>query len=117
MSSTTTFRRGSVVVVQVAFSDLSESGGQHSWSAQNPYIESFPTWSSARSAVDHATSAGRGPAINLKALEGGGLAPSERGAILETLAVDKRIVGRALGKLSDEDLRLVDDTLRRTFGL
>jgi mRNA interferase MazF len=35
----------------------------------------------------------------------------------KVVSIDKRIVGRTLGKLSEDDLRLVEDTLRKALGL
>lgn len=119
MSSTTTFRRGSVVVVEVAFSDLSESKRRPALvvSAESvhrklPDVVICPI--SSRPRYFRRPGPGDQP---LKHWKAAGLRHPSTVRSSKTLAVDKRIVGRALGELPDEDLRLVDETLRRTFGL
>ncbi len=119
MSSTTTFRRGSVVVVQVAFSDFSESKRRPALivSAESihrkfPDVVVCPI--SSRPRYFSRPGPGDQPLHHWKAA---GLRHPSTVRSSKTVAVDKRIVGRVLGRLRDEDLRRVDDALRRTLGL
>lgn len=119
MSSTTTYRRGRVVVVEIAFSDLSSSKKRPALivSAEPVHrkladVIVCPISSRSRY-FDHP-----GPGDQpLEHWKSAGLRHPSSVRASKVVTVDKRIVGRTLGKLSAQDLRRVEDTLRRTLGL
>jgi mRNA interferase MazF len=119
MSSTTTYRRGRVVVVEVPFSDLSATKRRPALIVSSevhhrrlPDIIVCPI--SSRSRYFDRPGPGDQP---LRQWKNAGLHYPSTARASKVIAVDKRIVGRTLGKVSDDDLRRVEDTLRKVFAL
>jgi mRNA interferase MazF len=119
MSFTTTYRRGRVVVVEVPLSDLSAAKRRPALivSAELlhrrlPDIIVCPI--SSRSRYFERPGPGDQP---LRRWKVAGLRYPSTARTAKVMAVDKRIVGRTLGKLSDEDLQRVEDTLRKVLAL
>lgn len=119
MSSTTTYEAGQVVVVEVPFSD-------HSGSKRRPAVVVSTNSFHERlldvivcpisSQPTHYRKPG--PAdCPLKHWTAVGLRHASTVRISRTLSVDRKIIGRTLGTLSDEDLSSVREGLRRAFGL
>jgi mRNA interferase MazF len=119
MSSTTIYRRGRVVVVEVAFSDFSATKKRpavivSAESVHRRLSDVIVCPISSRSHyVDHP-----GPGDQpLRHWKSAGLRYPSAVRASKVLAVDKTIVGRTLGRLSADDLRRVGETLRRTLAL
>lgn len=119
MTSTTIFDRGRVVVVEVPFSDFSETkrrpalivseGAVH---GKLPDVIICPI--SSQSRYFDRPGPGDEPLRNWKRA---GLRYPSTARASKLVAIDKRVVARAIGKLSDEDLGRVGDTLRKVLGL
>jgi mRNA interferase MazF len=119
MSSTTTYSRGRVVVVEVTFSDLSATKKRPAVIVSADAVHRRLTdvvvcpISSRRQYVDRP-----GPGDQpLRQWKSAGLRHPSAVRASKVLAVDKRIVGRTLGRLSAEDLQRVESTLRLTLAL
>jgi mRNA-degrading endonuclease toxin of MazEF toxin-antitoxin module len=119
MTSTTTYKRGQVVVVDVSFSDLSAAKRRPALivSAEGVHrslsdVVVCPISSQAR--YFGRPGPGDQPLQNWKSA---GLRHPSTVRASKILAVDKKILGRTLGRLSDADLQRIDDTLRRTLDL
>ena len=119
MPSTTTYKRGQVVVVEVTFSDLSgtkrrpavvvSTDGFHRALAD---IIVCPISSQPR----YVRTPGPGN-CPLSQWRVGGLRHPSTVRISKVLAVDKQIVRNVIGALAVEDLAKVEAGLRRAFGL
>jgi mRNA interferase MazF len=119
MSSTTTYEAGQVVVVEVAFSD-------HSGAKRRPaLVVSTSTFHanlldlvvcpiSSQPGYHKDPGSGDYPLKHWKKV---GLRHASTVRVSKILAVDKKIVGRTLGMLADDDLEPVRHRLRDAFGL
>ena len=119
MTSTTTYRRGRVVVVEVTFSDLSATKKRpavivSAESIHRRLSDVIVCPISSRSHYVDRPGPGDRP---LRHWKSAGLRHPSAVRAAKILAVDKRIVGRTLGRLSAEDLQGVEDTLRQTLAL
>ena len=119
MSSTTIFKRGRVVVVEVPFTDLSASKRRPALIVSDeavhrrlPDVVVCPISSQPR----YFDRPGPGDRP-LREWRSAGLRHPSTARTSKVIAVEKKIVRRTLGKLSNEDLGKVEDTLRATFGL
>jgi mRNA-degrading endonuclease toxin of MazEF toxin-antitoxin module len=118
MPSTTTYKRGQVVVVRVPLSDqtgfkprpalVASAEGFHRRLSDVIVcpISSRPRYYEAPPAGDH-------PLVDWKV---SGLRHPSTARVSKLLAVDKRIIGRAIGKLSAGDMARVDTGLRKALG-
>ena len=119
MPSTTTYRRGQVIVVTVAFTG---QGGAKLRPAVVVSAEKFhrrlrdvivcPI--SSRPRYFEKPGPGDRPLSKWKAV---GLRFPSTARVSDILAVDKSLVRRALGKLAPDDLRSLDSALREALGL
>ena len=119
MASTTTYKRGQVIVVNVPFSDQSgskprpaliistEAFHRHLLDVVACPISSQPRYYQRPGPGDH-------PLRHWKAL---GLRYASTVRISNIVAVEKNIIRRVLGMLSQDDLDRVDEGLRQAFGL
>ena len=119
MPSTTTFRRGQVVVVEVPFSDHSGVKPRPALVVSTETfhrdlgdvivcpISSQPRYYGRPGQGDYPMRDWRGP----------GLQHPSTVRISKLLAVDKQIVRRVLGTVSRQDLSGVDTVLRQALGL
>lgn len=119
MASTTTYKRGQVVVVNVPFTDQSVSKprpalvvSSEAFHRQLLDLIVCPI-SSRRRYFD---SPGPGD-LPLKQWRAPGLKHPSAVRISNIVAVEKNLIKRILGKLSREDLAIVDRGLRQAFGL
>jgi mRNA interferase MazF len=119
MPSTTTYRRGQVVVVRVTFTG--QAGAKHrpalivstdAFHRRLPDVIVCPISSQPR----YLKRPGMGD-HPLRDWRGVGLRHPSTVRISNILAVEKRIIGRVLGKLQAEDLLGVEQGLRQAFGL
>jgi mRNA-degrading endonuclease toxin of MazEF toxin-antitoxin module len=119
MPSTTTFRRGQVVVVNVPFTGQTGSkprpalvASADSFHARLQDVIVCPISSQAR----HCRKPGPGdhPLKHWKAL---GLRHPSTVRISNILAVEKKLIKRVLGRLHAEDLARIEQGLREVFGL
>lgn len=119
MRSTTTFRRGHVVVVSVAHTD--QSGGKprpalvvsaEAFHRELPDLLLCPISSQPR----YYSRPGMGDRP-LREWSAVGLRYPSTVRISKLLAVEKRIVRRVLGRLKAGDMEQVDSGLRETFGI
>ena len=118
MPSTTTYKRGQVLVVEVPFSDLSGTKRRpvlvvsaEKFHQALPDVIVCPISSQAR--FHRKPGPGDCP---LSAWRPVGLRHPSTVRISKVLAVDKQIVKKALGVLPAEDLAKVDREIRRAFG-
>jgi mRNA interferase MazF len=119
MPSTTTYERGQVVVVAVPYSNHSgvkprpavivSTGAFH---ASLPDVVVCPISSQPR--YYRRPGPGDRPLRGWKAV---GLRHPSTVRVSKLLAVDKRIITRALGRLAAPDLQSVEDELRRALGI
>ncbi|MBI1722979.1 MAG: type II toxin-antitoxin system PemK/MazF family toxin [Gemmatimonadetes bacterium] len=119
MPSTTTYRRGQVVVVNVPFSDASGTKRRPALVVSaDPFhralpdlivcpISSQPRYYERPGAGDHP----------LRDWRAAGLRHPSTVRVSKVLAVDKRIVGRVLGAASARDLTRLSVGLRAALGL
>ena len=119
MPSTTTYRRGQVVVVSVTFTG--QTGAKHrpalivstdAFHRKLPDVIVCPISSQARYL--------KGPGMGdhpLRQWRGLGLRHPSTVRISNILAVEKRIIRRVLGKLGGEEVLQVERGLRQAFGL
>jgi mRNA interferase MazF len=119
MRSTTTYRRGGVIVVNVPFSDHSGTKKRPAIivSADNfhrtlPDVIVCPI--SSRPRYFERPGAGDLP---LRSWKAAGLRYPSTVRISRTLAIDKNLVGRVLGRLSSEELNRVESALRLALAL
>ena len=119
MSSTTTYKRGSVVVVEVRFSDLSSAKkrpglivSMEAVHRKLPDVIVCPI--SSRPRYYERPGPGDEPLRNWKSA---GLRYPSTVRASKVIAVDKGIIGRTVGRISVDDLRRVDDALRKVLGL
>jgi mRNA interferase MazF len=119
MPSTTTFRRGQVIVVDVPFSDGSGTKPRpalivsaNAFHRDLPDLIVCPISSQPR----YFTHPGAGD-CPIKAWRDIGLRHPSTLRVSKLLAIDKRIVRRALGTASSEDLVRIDETLRQALAL
>ncbi len=119
MPSTTTYRRGQVVVVRVPFSD--QRGGKNrpalvvsveSFHRRLPDLIVCPISSQPR--FFDRPGPGDRP---LAAWKAAGLKYPSTARVSNLVAVDKALVGRVLGQVAREDLKEVDGLLREALGL
>ena len=118
MSSTTTYRSGQVLVVEVPFSDGS---GVKPRPAVVVSVEAFheglpdvivcPISSQPRYYVSP-----KNGDCPLKSWNSAGLRHASTVRVSKVLAIDKEIVKRVLGRLSSDDLRHVRTAVRKAFG-
>ena len=119
IASTTTYKRGQVIVVNVPFSDQSGSKPRPALIISTEVfhrhllgvivcpISSQPRYYQRPGPGDH-------PLRHWRAL---GLRYASTVRISNILAVEKNIIRRVLGMLSQDDLERVDESLRQAFGL
>lgn len=119
MASTTTFRRGQVVVVAVSFSDHSGVKlrpalivSADDFHRDLPDVIVCPISSQPR----YYSRPGRGD-FPLQGWRAVGLRHPSSLRISKLLAVDKRIIRRTLGTVSKQDLTQIEATLRRALNL
>jgi len=119
MRSTTTFRRGQVVVVRVPFTDGSGSKNRPALvvSAQSfhrglPDLIVCPISSQAR--YFEKPRPGDWPLARWRTA---GLKYPSTARVSNIVAVDKALVGRIVGRIAREDLEGVDQALRDALGL
>lgn len=117
--STTTYRRGQVIVVNVPFSDATGAKPRpalvvstEAFHRQIPDLIVCPIRSQPR--FHRRPSVGDCPMREWRAV---GLRHPSTVRISKLLAVDKQIVKRVLGALSSQDLARVDSGLRAALGL
>ena len=119
MPSTTTFRRGQVIVVNVPFSDRSGTKprpalviSSEAYHAKLPDLIVCPISSQPR--FYRRPSPGDCPLRDWRAI---GLRQPSTVRISKILAVDKAIIKRPLGLLSPQDLARVEAAVRQALGL
>jgi mRNA interferase MazF len=119
MPSTTTYRRGSVIVVEVAFSDLSGSKrrpalvvSDEAFHRTLPDLIVCPI--SSRPRFYRRPGPGDCP---VKEWRAAGLRRPSTVRISKLLAIDKEIVSRKLGVLPSPDLVSVEKGIQMAFGL
>lgn len=119
MPSTTTYKRGQVVVVEVAFSDLSGAKRRPALVVSTDAFHRAladiivcPISSQPR----YVRTPGPGD-CPLSQWRLGGLRHPSTVRISKLLAVDKQIVKNVIGALADEDVAKVEAGLRQAFGL
>jgi mRNA-degrading endonuclease toxin of MazEF toxin-antitoxin module len=119
MRSTTTFRRGQVVVVNVPFTGQTGSkprpalvASADAFHQRLPDVLVCPISSQAR--YYRKPGSGDCPLAHWKAV---GLRYPSTARISNLIAVEKRLIKRALGTLHAEDLERIEQGLREAFGL
>lgn len=119
MSSTTTYKRGQVVVVDVTFSDLSATKRRPALVVSTDAVHRTLSDVVVCPISSQARFFGRpGPGDQpLQNWKSAGLRHPSTVRASKILAVDKRVLGRTVGRVSDADQRRIDDVLRRTLDL
>jgi mRNA interferase MazF len=119
MGSTTTFKRGRVVVVDVPFSDFTETKRRPALilsaevlHSKLPDVIVCPISSQPR--YFDRPGPGDQPLRHWKRI---GLRHPSTARTSKILSVEKKLVARNLGTLPGEDLQQVEETLRNTLGL
>ena len=119
MPSTTTYRHGQVVVVNVPFTGQTGSKPRpalvvsvEAFHQKLPDVIICPISSQPR--YSHRPGTGDHPLKHWKAV---GLRHPSAARLSNLLAVEKKLIKRVLGTLHAEDLARVEDGLRKAFGL
>lgn len=119
MPSTTTYKRGHVIVVEVPFSDLSGAKRRPALVVSAvPFHRTLPDIIicpiSSQSRFYRRPGPGDCPLESWRRV---GLRHPSTVRVSKLLAIDKRIVKKSLGKLPPVDVAKVDTAIRQAFGL